>query len=183
MCPGCRLSIRRSCPVGRQWADSARVYPCGLSCSSSPSSAPPTPTSSAWPGARCDCQGRQYGGVDSSGLPKPVQPVGAAVIVGGKGPKRTPRLAGRYAAEFNAPFASLDETRAAFERVTRACEEAGRTAPITLSAAQTVACGRTEGEARKRAEAVGGEPPLFGTPSQVVDQIGRFAAIGATRLL
>ena len=29
---------------------------------------------------------------------------------------------------------------------------------------------------------MGGEPPLFGTPSQVVDQIGRFAAIGATRL-
>jgi alkanesulfonate monooxygenase SsuD/methylene tetrahydromethanopterin reductase-like flavin-dependent oxidoreductase (luciferase family) len=51
-----------------------------------------------------------------------------------------------------------------------------------LSAAQTIACGRTESEARNRAENIGTAPPLFGTPNQVVDQIGRFAELGMTRL-
>jgi len=51
-----------------------------------------------------------------------------------------------------------------------------------LSTAQTVACGRTEEEARKRAEATGGTPPLYGTPDQVVEQIGRFAELGASRV-
>jgi alkanesulfonate monooxygenase SsuD/methylene tetrahydromethanopterin reductase-like flavin-dependent oxidoreductase (luciferase family) len=50
------------------------------------------------------------------------------------------------------------------------------------SAAQTVAVGRTDAEAKTRAERIGQVPPLFGTPGQVVDQIGRFGELGATRL-
>src|SRR5207248_3426603 len=88
--------------------------------------------------------------------------------------------------EFNVPFASLADTRQMYERVARACAEAGRDtggdAPLVLSAAQTVACGRTVAEARKRAEAIGQEPPLFGTPDQVVDRLGRFAELGASRM-
>ena len=55
-------------------------------------------------------------------------------------------------------------------------------APLALSAAQTIACGRTDAEARNRAENIGGTPPLFGTPARVVDQIGGFADAGASRL-
>ncbi|HKT05103.1 MAG TPA: LLM class F420-dependent oxidoreductase, partial [Rugosimonospora sp.] len=58
---------------------------------------------------------------------------------------------------------------------------AGR-APLVLSAAQTVACGRTEADARERAERIGGTPPLFGTPDQVVAQIGDFVELGASRM-
>jgi F420-dependent oxidoreductase-like protein len=137
-------------------------------------------------GERFTFRGGYYDVLDSPALPKPVQAPAPPVIVGGKGAKRTPALAARYADEFNVPFSGLDETALMYERVAAACEAAGRDAagraPLVLSAAQTVACGRTDAEARKRAEAIGQEPPLFGTPNQVVDQIGRFAELGATRL-
>jgi alkanesulfonate monooxygenase SsuD/methylene tetrahydromethanopterin reductase-like flavin-dependent oxidoreductase (luciferase family) len=51
-----------------------------------------------------------------------------------------------------------------------------------LSAVNTIACGRTEAEARKRAETIGRTPPFCGTPDQVVEQIGEFAELGATRM-
>jgi F420-dependent oxidoreductase-like protein len=133
-------------------------------------------------GGRFTFHGRHYEVVDSPAVPKPVQAPRPPVIIGGKGPKRTPRLAARFADEFNVPFASLEETREMYERVAQACAEEGRDDDPVLSVAQTVACGRTEGEARKRAEVTGGQPPLFGTPGQVVDQIGRFAELGASRV-
>ncbi len=137
-------------------------------------------------GERFDFDGRCYRLSDSPALPKPVQPSGPPVIVGGHGKRRTPELAARYADEFNVPFSTVEVTSECFDRVARACEATGRStagrAPLTLSAAQTIACGRTEAEAKQRAENIGGPPALFGTPDQVVDQIGRFAEIGVTRL-
>jgi alkanesulfonate monooxygenase SsuD/methylene tetrahydromethanopterin reductase-like flavin-dependent oxidoreductase (luciferase family) len=105
------------------------------------------------------------------------------VIIGGRGPKRTPALAARFGDEFNVPFASVDATRDTYALVAAACEKdrpAGR-APLVYSVAQTIACGRTEAEAEKRHRRFG-PPPLHGTPDQVVDQIGRFAELGATRV-
>jgi len=134
------------------------------------------------PGDRYSFAGRHYEIVDSPALPKPAQVPGPPVIVGGKGPRRTPQLAARFADEFNVPFGTLDQTRVMYERVARACAVAGRETGPVLSIAQTVACGRTDAEARKRAEAVGQPTPLSGTPDQVVDQLGRFAELGATRV-
>ena len=45
--------------------------------------------------------------VDSPALPKPVQRPRPPIIIGGWGTKRTPRLAARYADEFNMPFAPV----------------------------------------------------------------------------
>jgi len=137
-------------------------------------------------GERFTFRGGYYDLVDSPALPKPVQTPGPTVIVGGGGPRRTPALAARYADEYNAGFMPLDRTREAFERVAQACEKEGREAagraPLVLSVAQTVACGRTESEARKRADAVGRTPPLYGTPDAVVDQLGQFAELGTSRV-
>ncbi|MGC9666445.1 LLM class F420-dependent oxidoreductase [Planosporangium sp. 12N6] len=133
-------------------------------------------------GERFTFQGTHYRVEDSPALPKPVQRPHPPVIIGGRGPRRTPELAARFADEFNVPFAPLDETAQMYQRVTEACERAGRAAPPVFSAAQTIAVGRTEAEARKRAEAIGRTPPLYGTPDQVVDQIGQFAQAGAVRL-
>src|ERR1700733_3751253 len=58
-------------------------------------------------GLRFSFEGRHFQLADSPGLPKPVQQGGPPIIVGGAGPKRTPRLAAQYAAEFNVPFHSL----------------------------------------------------------------------------
>jgi alkanesulfonate monooxygenase SsuD/methylene tetrahydromethanopterin reductase-like flavin-dependent oxidoreductase (luciferase family) len=83
---------------------------------------------------------------DSPGLPKPVQHPRPPVIVGGGGPRRTPRLAALYADEFNRAFAPVKDTQAQFERVHAACETAGRDpSTLVLSVAQTVCCGRDGG--------------------------------------
>ena len=136
--------------------------------------------------------GEHYRLVDAPALPKPVQQPGPPVIVGGRGPKRTPELAARYADEFNMPFKSVAETAAAYDRVREACDRTGRDAsgraPLTLSAGIVVAIGRTDAEAQRRAaplhvtSALPPEDPVVGSPAQLVDRIGEFAAIGATRV-
>ncbi|MER7281372.1 LLM class F420-dependent oxidoreductase [Dactylosporangium sp. NPDC000244] len=141
------------------------------------------------PGMTYSFEGRYYDVVDSPALPKPVQPAGPPVIIGGTGPKRTPRLAARYADEFNVPFASLDDTDAQYRRVVEAIEAEGRDgrAPIVFSFAQTIVCGATEAEVRRRAEAVGLNPggpqagQLYGTPQRLAEQISGFVKAGASR--
>lgn len=48
------------------------------------------------------------------------------MLIGGHGASRTPRLAARYADEFNIPFASLEDSERQFGRVRAAAEVAGR---------------------------------------------------------
>ena len=131
--------------------------------------------------------GRHYRLVDAPGLPKPVQSP-LPVIVGGAGRRRTPALAARFAAEFNVPFRPSAQAGELYRLVRDAGAAAGRTAPMTFSAAQTVCCGRDEAEYRKRAEAIGRDPAdlrangVAGTVAEVVDAIGAYAAVGATRM-
>jgi F420-dependent oxidoreductase-like protein len=132
--------------------------------------------------------GAHYSLADSPALPKPVQSP-LPVIVGGKGPTRTPALAARFAAEYNVPFDTLEVTGACFERARLACEAAGRDpSSLVLSAAQTLAVGADEPAVRRRAEAAGGDAAslrsdgLGGTPAEVVDKLGRLAELGADRV-
>jgi F420-dependent oxidoreductase-like protein len=140
-------------------------------------------------GERFAFTGRHYTLTDSPALPKPVQQPHPPVIIGGTGTRRTPALAAQFAAEYNVPFRALDVTAAAFDRTRRACEEAGRD-PSTLvfSAAQTLAVGSNEEEVRRRAAAAGGETGalrtggLGGSVGEVIDKMGAFGELGATRL-
>ena len=132
--------------------------------------------------------GAHYTLADSPALPKPARAGGPPIIIGGVGAKRTPRLAARFADEYNVPFHQVDETGEAFERVRAACAEAGRTKPVVYSAAQVVCCGRDEAELKRRADAIGREVSelrdngLAGTPAELVDKIGRFGELGAERV-
>jgi F420-dependent oxidoreductase-like protein len=133
--------------------------------------------------------GVHYTVKDSPGLPKPVQHPRPPVIVGGGGPRRTPRLAALYADEFNRPFAPVKDTQEQFERVHAACETAGRDpSTLVLSVAQTVCCGRTEEELARRATATGRSlaelrrDALAGTPGELVDQLGEWSGIGTQRM-
>jgi F420-dependent oxidoreductase-like protein len=126
---------------------------------------------------------------DSPGLPKPVQRPRPPIIVGGHGPKRTPRLAARYADEFNVGFSSAAETGAQFGRVREACQAAGRDpGSLIYSAAHVTCCGRDDAEFARRAAAIGRDPGelrdigLTGSPAEVVDKIGQFAGHGASRI-
>ena len=133
--------------------------------------------------------GTHYQLSDSPALPKPAQRPRPPVILGGAGARRTPRLAARFAAEFNLGFRSVQDSAAAFTRVREACEAAGRRpASMTYSVAQTVCCGKDEGEFRRRAAAIGREPAelrergLGGTPGEIADKIASFAEVGAERV-
>lgn len=133
--------------------------------------------------------GAHYPITDSPALPKPVQEGGPPIIIGGKGKKRTPALAARYAAEFNLSFPALAEVASGLERVRAACRTIDRDpASLTCSAALVVCCGRNDAEVARRAEAIGRDADelrtsgLAGTPAQVVDRIGQFAEAGVERL-
>jgi F420-dependent oxidoreductase-like protein len=133
--------------------------------------------------------GEHYTVTDSPGLPKPAQRPRPPVIVGGHGPRRTPRIAAAYADEFNVGFDAVTPTNTAFDRVRTAMEVAGRPASsMVYSAAQTVCCGRDEAELKRRADAIGQdlaglrERGLAGTPAELTDKIGQFAEIGAERI-
>jgi F420-dependent oxidoreductase-like protein len=141
-------------------------------------------------GETFDFSGKHYTLVDSPALPKPVQQPRPPVLVGGHGAKKTPALAARFADEFNIPFPSSPDVAAQqFDRVRAACEEAGRDpSSLRYSAALILCCGRTEEEVQRRAEAVG-QPAdhlratqLGGTVAEVVDTLGRYAEIGASRV-
>ena len=132
--------------------------------------------------------GRHYTLADCPALPKPVQLPHPPLIVGGKGPRRTPALAARFADEFNVPFSDVEIVRTQFERVRAACRERGRD-DIVLSVAQTVAVGRTDAEVQRRLEAIGHSPDemaagqgVYGVPDQVVEQLNRFIEVGADRV-
>ncbi|HET8594747.1 MAG TPA: LLM class F420-dependent oxidoreductase, partial [Intrasporangium sp.] len=133
--------------------------------------------------------GPHYPVVGCPALAKPVQDGGVPIIVGGGGRRRTPALAARYAAEFNAAFRSRDDTAGLFSGVRAACERVGRDpSSLALSAAQVVCLGRDEATVRRRAAAIGREVVelrangLAGTPDEVVDKIQSFAKVGADRI-
>ncbi|MBG0564620.1 LLM class F420-dependent oxidoreductase [Actinoplanes aureus] len=131
--------------------------------------------------------GEHYTVVDSPGLPKPVQAPHPPVIVGGSGRRRTPALAARYAAEFNAAFTSVEETAELFARVRNACTTADREPDsLRLSLAHAVAVGKDDAQVRRRLEIFGADAPwmrdnaLAGTPAEVADKLARYREAGVS---
>lgn len=145
------------------------------------------------PGSTFTYRGAYYQLVDSPALPKPHQRPGPPIIVGGRGPRRTPEIAARFADEFNGVFQGVADTAKQYQRVREASERLDRAgagmAPLRLSIGLVVACGATEAEARRRGQAlyeagsaVPHEDPVVGSPDEVVQRIGEFADIGAEKV-
>ncbi|AVV44831.1 LLM class F420-dependent oxidoreductase [Streptomyces sp. ID05-04B] len=140
------------------------------------------------PGKTFDFHGTYYELTASPALPKPAQ-AKVPVLIGGNGATRTPRLAARFADEFNMPFGTVEDSERQFGRVRAAAEEIGRDADaITLSNALVVCVGKDEQELARRAAAIGRKVDelrtngLAGSPAEVVDKIGRFAEAGSRRM-
>ncbi|MFE4633191.1 LLM class F420-dependent oxidoreductase [Streptomyces sp. NPDC056773] len=140
------------------------------------------------PGATFDYAGAHYQVENSPALPKPAQDR-IPVLIGGHGAKRTPRLAARYADEFNMPFASIADSERQFGRVRAAAEEAGRKpGDLVYSNALVVCVGKDDAEVARRAAAIGRDVAelkangLAGSPAEVVDRIGAYEAVGSSRL-
>ncbi|MFB0627347.1 LLM class flavin-dependent oxidoreductase [Streptomyces sp. AB3(2024)] len=140
------------------------------------------------PGTTFDYRGDHYRLENSPALPKPAQDK-VPVLIGGHGARRPPRLAARYADEFNMPFASIADSGRQFGRVREAAEQAGRAADdLVYSNALVVCVGKDDAEVARRAAAIGREVDelkangLAGSPAEVVDKIGAYAAIGSSRV-
>ena len=133
--------------------------------------------------------GRFHTFVDAPGLPKPVQRPAPPLIIGGRGPKRTPALVARYASEYNVPFISVSDMTAAYDRIRSAFSDAGRDpSDLTYSAALVLCLGADEAEVERRAAAIGRQPAELrengaaGTADEVVAKLAAYAAAGCQRI-
>ena len=139
-------------------------------------------------GAQFNFAGDHYTITDSPALPKPVQsPV--PIIVGGGGPKRTPALAARFAAEFNIPFSGIERFSEQCERVRSACTAINRDPKSLVYSSALVACiGTNEAEISRRAAAIGRDVEelrlngLCGTPAEAINRLKAWSAAGADRM-
>lgn len=141
------------------------------------------------PDGQFSFEGDHYTLVASPALPKPFQPGGPPIIIGGGGPRRTPRLAATYAAEFNMPFTPVDGFRRQVQVVRDACEAIDRDPDdLVCSAALTVCCGESDEEVGLRAGRIGQSVEQLklsgaaGSPAEVVDRIADYAEAGASRI-
>jgi len=110
---------------------------------------------------------------------------GPRIIIGGRGPRRTPSLAARFADEFNTGLGlgqGLAERFAYFRKVVT---EHGRDpAAIRLSTTLPVYCGATKAEAEQGAATLGDAGArllsmgVVGVPRDVADRLDQLAEVG-----
>jgi F420-dependent oxidoreductase-like protein len=148
------------------------------------------------PGERFTHAERHYQLAANPALPKPVQRPRPPILIGGRGPKRTPALAAAFADELNVSYLPPEQTAAAFDRARAACRAIGRDpATLRFSVTQLLACGSSAREVDNRLESTpvvpaSGRRPgtdnvldhaAVGRPAQVVGRLRRYAEIGAER--
>ncbi|QBI19705.1 LLM class flavin-dependent oxidoreductase [Egibacter rhizosphaerae] len=131
---------------------------------------------------------------------RPIPEPRPRLIIGGKGPTRTPRLAARYADELNLILPTSDDIRARRETLDAACGDLDRDpGEVGLSAMLPVLVGAHREElherARRFAELVGSEREIdellermgrvgvVGTPEEAADRLGRAREAGLDRVM
>jgi F420-dependent oxidoreductase-like protein len=141
------------------------------------------------PGQTFTHTGSHYQLDECPALPKPAQPGGPPVIIGGLGLERTPALAARYAAEFNSSFAPLEYYRLQVDAARAACDDIGRDPDdLILSVAQVVCVAENDTDLAYRAGRIGKsvadlrDNALCGSPAEVLEKLADWAETGATRV-
>jgi F420-dependent oxidoreductase-like protein len=141
------------------------------------------------PGQRFSFDGAHYRVEECFTFPRPAKGP-PPIVIGGEGPRRTPRLVARYAQEYNATLSDPPTVRRLFSRVSEVCEAEGRD-PATLRlsvVAPRVSCGRNDAEVARRREILGprtGIIPdyaLHGTPDYLADRLAEWLKVGVTRI-
>jgi F420-dependent oxidoreductase-like protein len=119
---------------------------------------------------------------DAPNQPAPVQ-AHLPLLIGGAGEKRTMRIAARYADEWNAW--STPDLLAHKVSVLRAhCDDLGRDPKEIGVSTQAMVYLSTDNEwLEKKRLATSGRPEIIGTPSEVVDIVGRYREAGAGELI
>jgi probable F420-dependent oxidoreductase len=146
-------------------------------------------------------EGRRFELRDAYNHPGPVQEPRPPLLVGGKGGPRLLRIAARLADGWNTVWRWTPEDyepRATAAR--EACEREGRDpAGFRLSLGLFTIAGEDEADVKRRYELIGERLPegviestplealredgLVGTPDQVLERIGAFAALGVSELI
>lgn len=114
--------------------------------------------------------------------PKPIQPR-LPLLVGGKGERRTMRIAARYADEWNA-WTTAGEFRQKCAVLDRHCEEIGRDpATIARSTQALVYLSTDESWLARFRDRAPGRPTVVGTPAEVIDQLGAYRDAGVDEFI
>jgi F420-dependent oxidoreductase-like protein len=124
-------------------------------------------------------------------LPRPERPNGPPILIGGNGKKKTLPLVAKYADEWNGVYITVDGYRERVALLDELLAQEGR-APSTLkrSLMTQVVFGSDDAEVQAKL-AASPEPAdkllewnrIVGTPSQVIDQIGRYVEAGVERFM
>lgn len=136
-----------------------------------------------------DYQGEYYQLNEAVLLPRPQQPGGPPIIIGGNGPKRTLPLAARYADEWNSVYLSPQKFANLNAQLDELLQARGRPpAQVRRSLMANVVFGRNEADLSRKlqgrsADDLRAENRIVGTPAQVVDQLGRLAEAGVQCLM
>jgi alkanesulfonate monooxygenase SsuD/methylene tetrahydromethanopterin reductase-like flavin-dependent oxidoreductase (luciferase family) len=139
---------------------------------------------------RTTVEGRYFRTQDASCLPAPVGGRRLPIWLGGVGPKRTPRLAARFADGWNAAYVGPEEYGRLNATIDRSCEAEGRD-PASLERSVNLifmvsADEKAAAQAERQLDVQWGEMAsrirkgaLLGTPARVVEQVSAYVAAGA----
>jgi F420-dependent oxidoreductase-like protein len=133
--------------------------------------------------------GQYYRLHDAILLPRPRRPGGPPIVIGGNGPQRTLPLTARYADEWNAvyiPPARFTELNAQLNALIY--DNGREPASVRRSLMTAVFCGHDDAEIERKlqgrpAEALRERGVVLGSPSECIEQIGRFAEAGVQRIM
>lgn len=148
-----------------------------------------------WDPGKDNFEGRYYKVSGAHFAPVPRQRPHPTIWIGGFGKRKLPNIIARQADGWNAVFLSMEEYRDRLDMMRRACEEVGRDpGTLRLSFGQRVSVDRDEKVAEERARlqyerhGVAFDEQIrqrfiFGTPLQVVEQIGAFRDLGVEQFI
>src|SRR5204863_928050 len=136
-------------------------------------------------------EGRYYRIKGARNLPRPVQPGGPRIMIGGSGPKRTLRAVARYADMCNV-FGGPDTLRKNIEILHGHCADAGRDpSEVKITRLGSLFLARSADEAEELRQGVAGamgeewarEAATFGDADTVAEQLRALVDAGAQELI
>jgi len=131
---------------------------------------------------RTTFRGQHYRLADAPCQPAPVQPR-LPLLIGGKGERRTMRIAARFADEWNA-WCTPEEFRHKIDVLEDHCAAVGRDpSQIVRSTQAMVFLSEDEAWLEKFRSEGSRRPVIVGTPAEVTELVGRYEAAGVDELI
>jgi F420-dependent oxidoreductase-like protein len=124
-------------------------------------------------------------------LPRPLRAGGPPIMIGGNGMKKTMPLAAKYASEWNAVYITVNEYRERAVHLNNLLAQNERD-PASFKKSLMTQCIIGKDDAEVKAKLAGEKQPadklldwniIAGTPSQIVEQIGRYSDAGCQRFM